>query len=122
MKECQDRVNCLLIENKQRGGLIKPIVDIVAIVQVANATFDHASEKHSTRNFGDDIISEILINKKNNLLEALDHNNLHKIKIMKKVIGKFIAAKGKHECQTENVESACLTRQKNTKTTLFNHE
>ena len=50
LKECKDRVTCSLIENKQRGGLIKPFNCwyIVAMAQVANAAFDRASEKYNT--------------------------------------------------------------------------
>ena len=109
LKEWKDGVTCSSIENKQRGGLIKPIVDNVAIVQLCKlqfTAFDHASETLTN-----DLLSKILIEQPI-LLEALDHNNLHKIKIMEKVVSNFICAEGKHECRPENVESACSTRKK----------
>ena len=34
--ECKDKVSCKLIDNKQRGGLLYPICDIVTTVKVAN--------------------------------------------------------------------------------------
>jgi len=36
LKECKDRVSCNLIESKQRGGLICPLIDAVNIVKIAN--------------------------------------------------------------------------------------
>ena len=38
--ECKDRLSCKLIEKKQRGGLICPVTDVVAIVQLANRKFE----------------------------------------------------------------------------------
>ena len=40
LKECTDRETCYLIKNKQRGGLVNPIVDIVAIVKIAHKVYD----------------------------------------------------------------------------------
>ena len=36
LKECKDRVSCSLINNKQKGGLMYPIVDIVSVVSLSN--------------------------------------------------------------------------------------
>ena len=44
LKECKETVSCQLIENKQRGGLICPLVDIVYIIKMANRGFDLATK------------------------------------------------------------------------------
>ena len=44
-KESKDRITCPLIETKQRGGLIKPIRDVVSIVKIANIFFESAKKK-----------------------------------------------------------------------------
>ena len=36
LKECKHRMSCKLIEQKQQGGLICPIVDIVEVVRKSN--------------------------------------------------------------------------------------
>ena len=127
LENCKDRVTCHLIENKQRGGLLQPIVDVVAIVKIANSAYDLAIEKgmQSTPDFGivlmKEIVSEIVI-KNPNLLDALNHNKEHKINMMKKIVTRLISSKGKHCCRSDNTENSILTRQKNTKFVLFNRE
>ena len=36
LKECKNRTTCTLIKNKQRGGLMYPLTDIVTIVNLSN--------------------------------------------------------------------------------------
>ena len=117
-----------MIENKQRGGLINPIVDVVAIGKIANEALEIEMYKNrftTIANFGnlftDEIVSEIMASKPN-LLEQLDHDPFHKVKMYKKIIFNFVSSKVKHLCRVSNVENASLSRHKNKKMYIFNHE
>lgn len=65
-------------------------------------------------NFGnlfiDEIVSEIMASKPN-LLEQLDYDPFHKVKMYKKIIFKFVSSKVKHLCRVSNIEKASLSRQ-----------
>ena len=127
LKECTDRETCYLIKNKQRGGLVNPIVDIVAIVKIANKVYDQAYEKknqfsHFGKNVTEEIVSEILSCHTFLLAELSHHEPKHRIGMLKKVIFTFIGMKAKHLMPKSNQENCAFIRNRNTKITSFSND
>ena len=124
LKECRATVSCELIKNKQRGGLIDPIVDIVNIVKFPDPMIDSAIKmrEHFSK-FGkqisDDIVSEILICDINPLSEIAEHDQKHRVNMIKKIVCKFVSLKTKHLVRVSNQEGCANIRHKNNKLIIF---
>ena len=121
-------VSCTLLKRVDRGNLVKPCEDVVALLELVDWVIefqakcdDILSSKNVFRKL--EIMSLKLISeRKPLLLKDLCSDPSHKLMVMKSLISLFLNVKLGHMCRQRNLANKTLTRHIHKKMPIFNHE
>ena len=121
------------IDQKDRGGLVRPNPDTVKIVETADKVLEEAKKtgnifvhNHLFKKLNISTLSHIN-DKQPNIFKDLDNHthsqhSSHKANIIKQIASLYFSIKLKHLAKLNNIQRNTLTRHKHKKAVIFQHE